>query len=125
MLPIGVKSEAEASNCPIRVVLSNVTGKWRMLIILALEDGPMRFAAIRRCIGDVTQRVLTENLRGLERDGYLSRTVKPGPPLAVFYELTPLGQELTGVLKPLVYWSDKQMATVKAARLDYDSRSPN
>ena len=97
MLPIGVETKAEASNCPIRSVLSNVTGKWRMIIVLALEDGPMRFGEIKRCIGDVTQRVLTENLRGLQRDGYLTRTVDPGPPVAVSYELTPLGDRKSGV----------------------------
>lgn len=120
MLPIGVASKAEASNCPIRSVLSNVTGKWRMIIVLALEDGPLRFGAMKRCIGDVTQRVLTENLRGLERDGYLTRTVEPGPPLAVSYALTPLGEELLAMLKPLVFWSNEQMDSVKASRMAYD-----
>ncbi|WP_421724351.1 winged helix-turn-helix transcriptional regulator [Bauldia sp.] len=120
MLPIGVESKAEASNCSIRSVLSNVTGKWRMIIVLALEDGPRRFGEIKRCIGDVTQRVLTENLRGLQRDGYLTRTVHPGPPVAVSYELTPLGRGLLAMLKPLVYWSHEQMDEVKTARLTYD-----
>ncbi|EEE43292.1 helix-turn-helix transcriptional regulator [Labrenzia sp. R4_1] len=124
MLPIGVETKAEASNCPIRSVLSNVTGKWRMIIVLALEDGPMRFGEIKRCIGDVTQRVLTENLRGLQRDGYLTRTVDPGPPVAVSYELTPLGQSLVATLKPLVFWSGEQMEQVKTARLEYDRAHP-
>lgn len=55
------------------------------------------------CIGDVTQSVPTENLRGLQRDGYLTRTVEPGPPVAVTYELTDLGRSLLDVLKPLVF----------------------
>ena len=122
MLPIGVANKAEASKCPIRSVLANVTGKWRMLILLALEDGPMRFAALKRCIGDVTQRVLTENLRGLERDGYLTRTVHAGPPLAVSYELTSLGDDLLTKLKPLVYWSNDKMDAVKSSRVTYDTR---
>ncbi len=122
MLDIGVASKAEASNCCIRSVLANVTGKWRMLLLFALEDGPMRFGAIKRCLGDITQRVLTENLRGLERDGYITRSVEPGPPVAVFYELTPMGNELMGALKPLVYWSHKQMDIVKSARNAYDAR---
>ncbi|MEM7303687.1 MAG: helix-turn-helix domain-containing protein [Pseudomonadota bacterium] len=120
MLPIGVASKAEASNCSIRSVLSNVTGKWRMIIILALEDEPKRFGDLKRCIGDVTQSVLTENLRGLQRDGYLTRSVDPGPPVAVSYELTPLGRSLLGLLKPLVHWSHEQMDGVKSARLAYD-----
>lgn len=120
MLPVGVASKAEASNCSIRNVLSNVTGKWRMIIVLALEDEPKRFGQIKRCIGDITQRVLTENLRGLQRDGYLTRTVDPGPPIAVTYELTPLGRSLLATLKPLVFWSHEQMAEVRKARMEYD-----
>ncbi|MEM9048700.1 MAG: helix-turn-helix domain-containing protein [Pseudomonadota bacterium] len=121
MLPIGVATKEEASNCPIRSVLANVTGKWRMIIILALEDGPMRFGAIKRCIGDVTQRVLTENLRGLQRDGYLTRKVDPGPPIAVSYTLTPLGRSLLASLKQLVYWSHNNMDAVRTARLAYEA----
>jgi DNA-binding HxlR family transcriptional regulator len=120
MLPIGVANKSEASNCSIRSVLSNVTGKWRMIIILALEDEPKRFGDLKRCIGDVTQSVLTENLRGLQRDGYLTRTVEPGPPVAVSYELTPLGRSLLAMLKPLVFWSHEQMDQVKTARLEYE-----
>ena len=121
MLDIGVANKAEASNCCIRSVLANVTGKWRMLLLLSLEDGPMRFGAIKRCLGDITQRVLTENLRALERDGYITRRVEPGPPVAVFYQLTPIGQDFIGVLKPMVYWSHKQMNAVKSARSQYDT----
>lgn len=120
MLPVGVANKAEASNCSIRSVLSNVTGKWRMIIILALEDEPKRFGDLKRCIGDVTQSVLTENLRGLQRDGYLTRSVDPGPPVAVSYELTPLGRTLLEMLKPLVFWSHDQMDAVKSARMEYD-----
>lgn len=120
MLPIGVASKAEASNCCIRSVLSNVTGKWRMIIILALEDEPKRFGDLKRCIGDITQSVLTENLRGLQRDGYLTRHVDPGPPVAVSYALTPLGQGLLNVLKPLVYWSHDQMEDVRKFRMEFD-----
>ncbi len=120
MLPIGVASKAEASNCSIRSVLSNVTGKWRMIIILALEDEPKRFGDLKRCIGDITQSVLTENLRGLQRDGYLTRTVDPGPPVAVSYELTPLGRSLLEMLKPLVFWSHEQMDEVRQLRVQFD-----
>lgn len=120
MLPIGVANKAEASNCCIRSVLSNVTGKWRMIIILALEDEPRRFGDLKRCIGDITQSVLTENLRGLQRDGYLTRTVEPGPPVAVSYELTDLGRSLLDVLKPLVFWSQEQMGDVRRLRMEFD-----
>lgn len=75
---------------------------------------------MKRCIGDVTQRVLTENLRNLQRDGYLTRTVSPGPPVAVSYELTPLGQSLVETLRPLVFWSHDHMDAVRTARMAYD-----
>lgn len=101
-------------------MLSNVTGKWRMIIILALEDEPRRFGDLKRCIGDVTQSVLTDNLRGLQRDGYLTRTVEPGPPVAVTYELTELGRSLLEVLKPLVFWSHEQMSDVRQFRMEFD-----
>ena len=120
MLPVGVANKAEASNCCIRSILSNVTGKWRMIVILALEDEPKRFGDLKRCIGDVTQSVLTENLRGLQRDGYLTRSVDPGPPVAVSYELTDQGRALLGLLKPLVYWSHDQMDEIKSHRMTYD-----
>ena len=120
MLPIGVANKAEASNCSIRSVLSNVTGKWRMIIILALEDEPKRFGDLKRCIGDVTQSVLTENLRALQRDGYLTRSVDPGPPVAVSYALTPLGRNLLAMLKPLVFWSHDTMDEVRQKRMEYD-----
>lgn len=123
MLPIGVQTEAEALLCPIRSVLSKVTGKWQIIIVLALEDGPLRFSALKRTIGDVTQRVLTENLRNLQRDGYLTRSVAPGPPVAVSYELTDLGQQLVAVLKPIVLWANDNMKIVKAARREFEQAS--
>lgn len=120
MLPVTVTKET-AENCPIRQVLSQVTGKWQILIVLALEDGPERFGALKRLLGDITQRVLTENLRKLERDGYLTRTVDPGPPIAVSYALTDLGVELMEHLKPLVFWAARSHGTVLASRESYDS----
>lgn len=108
--------------CPIRQVLANLNGKWQMLILLSLEDGPLRFGQVKKTIGDVTQRVLTENLRSLERDGYLTRTVDGGPPLAVFYELTPLGQTLVKKIKSLVTWASDAFPEVKKARKQYEKR---
>ena len=119
-LPVGVQSEAEALLCPIRTVLSKVTGKWQIIVVLALEDGPVRFGALKRTIGDITQGVLTENLRSLQKDGYLTRTVDPGPPIAVSYALTPLGEELVELLKPLVLWANANLDDVKDARRAYE-----
>ena len=124
MLPITVTTEEESGLCPVRNILSTVTGKWSSLILLALEDGPMRFSAIKRVIGDITQRVLTENLRALERDGYLVREVIAGPPVEVHYELTPTGADLVAHFVPLVTWASSNYERVQAARLKYDAAQP-
>ncbi len=123
MLQVTALSKEDAENCPIRQVLSKVTGKWQMLILLALEDGALRFGALKRTIGDVTQRVLTENLRSLERDGYLTRSVDPGPPIAVHYELTDLGRELSAILKTLASWAARSHDTVRRSRSAHDDGS--
>ncbi len=78
MVKVTAHTKEEAENCPVRSVLTKVTAKWNLLILLTLEDGELRFGELKRAIGDVTQRVLTENLRLLERDGHLTRTVHPG-----------------------------------------------
>lgn len=113
-------SPQEAESCPIRQVLSRVTGKWQVLIILALEHGALRFGVLKRTIGDVTQRVLTQNLRGLERDGYLTRTVDAGPPIAVHYALTPRGQQLLALLKQMCSWAAEVHPGVIASRAAFD-----
>lgn len=96
--------------------------KWQTLILLSLEDGPLRFSEIKRTVGDISQRVLTENLRSHERDGYLIRTVKPGPPVEVSYTLTSIGATLVDVFKPVVFWVSENFDAVDAARTEYDSR---
>jgi DNA-binding HxlR family transcriptional regulator len=121
MLQVTALSKEEAEQCPIRQVLSKVTGKWHVLIVLALEDGTLRFGALKRTVGDITQRVLTENLRSLERDGYLTRTVEAGPPVAVFYELTPLGHKLLTPLKSLVVWAADNHDHIRRSREDFDA----
>lgn len=120
MLPITITPDDDGGDCPVRSVLVTVSGKWQPLILLSLEDGALRFSAIKRTIGDITQRVLTENLRSLERDGYITREVDPGPPLAVSYELTRLGQSLVETYTPLVLWAAEHIDAVKHARQAYD-----
>ena len=122
MLPITVTNEVELAACPIRNVVVPRTGKWRPLILLSLEDGPQRFSAIKRLIGDITQRVLTENLRQLERDGYISRSVIERKTIEVHYELMPRGQEAVDCLKPLISWAVDHCDAVKVSRNAYDAQ---
>jgi len=112
----------EADNCPIRQVLAAITGKWQILILVELKAGALRFGVIKRKVGDISQRVLTEKLRSMERDGYLSRSVHSGPPVAVSYELTMRGKELVEQLLPLVHWSAKNHSDIEISRNNYDER---
>lgn len=122
MLALNASTSEDINNCPIRNVLANLNGKWQPLILLSLEDGPLRFNQMKRTIGDITQRVLTENLRTLERDGYLTRTVTSSSPVRVEYELTAMGSGLLDVLKPMVFWAANVYPKVRDSRAVYDAR---
>ena len=108
-------------DCPVRDVLDSVGGKWTSLMMLGLADGPRRFSQLRRFIPDISQRMLTETLRDLQRDGYLTRTVYPTQPPSVEYALTPLGQSFLALLRSLVHWSTENHAAIRAARAAYDA----
>ena len=123
MVKVTALTKEEAENCPIRQILVKITGKWSLLIFLTLEDQAMRFGALKRAIGDVTQRVLTENLRTLERDGFLTRTVSPGPPVAVSYDLTPMGRDVLTHLRSLTVWAATHSEDVALCRSSYDART--
>lgn len=106
--------------CPVRDVLDRIGDKWSVLVIALLGDGPMRFMELKRSIGLVSQRMLTRTLRGLERDGLITRTVHPVVPPRVDYELTALGHGLQGVLTELTRWSFAHASDVASARREYD-----
>ncbi|WP_313527232.1 helix-turn-helix domain-containing protein [Shinella sp.] len=108
-------------DCPVRDVLDSVGGKWTSLMILGLADGPRRFSQLRRLIPDISQRMLTQTLRDLQRDGYLTRTVYPTQPPSVEYKLTPLGHSFLALLRTLVQWSSENHAAIRAARTAYDA----
>lgn len=107
-------------DCPVRDVLDNIGGKWNSLMILTLAEGPMRFSQLRRFIPDISQRMLTQTLRDLQRDGYLTRTVYPTQPPSVEYELTALGRSFLSLLRGLVHWSQANHQAIRAARSAYD-----
>ena len=108
-------------DCPVRDVLDSVGGKWTSLMILGLADGPRRFSELRRFIPDISQRMLTQTLRDLQRDGYLTRTVYPTQPPSVEYQLTPLGHSFLALLRTLVQWSSENHPAIRAARQAYDA----
>lgn len=113
------KRDVYARSCPCRGVLDLVASKWSALVIGALEAGPMRFGALRRRIEGVTQKMLTQTLRELERDGLVVRTVYPTVPPAVEYALTKLGRSVAGPLAAIRDWSERNLDEIQAAREDY------
>lgn len=104
----------------VSTVLSRIGDKWSVLIVMNLADGPKRFNEIRRIIGSVSQRMLTLTLRGLERDGLVTRTVYPTIPPRVDYELTRLGHSLKEPVNALGAWAFANIAEIEAARERFD-----
>ncbi len=108
--------------CPVRDVLDRIGDKWSVLVLALLGEGPMRFMELKRRIGLVSQRMLTRTLRGLERDGLVTRTVFPSVPPRVEYALTELGTSLHGPISALAAWSFDHRQDVADARARYDAR---
>ncbi len=101
-------------------VLARVGDKWSILVIAMLARGSLRFTEIKRSIGSISQKVLTSTLRGLERDGYIARTVTPSIPPRVDYELTELGHDVLVPVTALAQWALMQRERVEAARDRFD-----
>jgi DNA-binding HxlR family transcriptional regulator len=106
--------------CPTREILSRIADKWSMLVILALTPGTLRFSEVRRKVGGITQKMLTQTLRGLERDGLVTREVFPTVPVTVTYTLTPLGHSLSRAVDPIRAWAIENIEVIHAAREAYD-----
>jgi DNA-binding HxlR family transcriptional regulator len=107
--------------CRAREVLDLVADKWSLYVVSFLGDGPRRFTELKRGIDGINQRMLTVTLRGLERDGILTRTVYNVMPPHVAYELTPMGAELLTATTPLITWSEHHLADIDSARNHYDN----
>ncbi|WP_125100624.1 winged helix-turn-helix transcriptional regulator [Leucobacter chromiireducens] len=107
-------------DCPTRQLLDRIGDRWTVLIIGALADGPLRFGELARRVDGVSQKMLTQTLRALERDGLVTRTLFPQVPPRVEYELTDAGRTLRGPLGALDDWAREHMGGVLAARDAYD-----
>lgn len=111
--------------CPaVREVLSRVGDKWSVLVIGQIGPGPRRFSDLRRSIEGISQRMLTMTLRGLERDGMITRTVFPTLPPSVEYALTPLGHTLLEPIKGLAQWAETNRVAIQEARAKFDHSNP-
>ena len=114
----------ESSDCrAVASVLARVGDKWSVLLIMMLGDGPKRFNELKRMIGGISQRMLTLTLRGLERDGLITRTVFPTIPPRVDYELTDLGRGLSKPVQALGQWAFENKQEIETARTKFDRRS--
>jgi DNA-binding HxlR family transcriptional regulator len=130
-----VEYDAFLANCPSRQVLERISDKWVALVLAALgsegphpgldcagEPRPMRYSELSRRLAGVSQKMLTQTLRYLERDGLLIRTVTPTVPVTVTYELTDLGSSLQDVMRGIKAWAEEHIDEVHANREKYDTR---
>ena len=122
-VPASAEPCLQSAGCrAVAPVLNRVGDKWSMMIVMMLSQGPMRFSELKRAIDGISQRMLTLSLRGLERDGLVTRTVTPIIPPRVDYELTELGISLREPVKALGDWAIAHIACIRAAQERFDAR---
>ena len=115
----------EGTDCrPVAEILSRIGDKWSVMIVMRLRHGPLRFSEIRRELHGISQKMLTASLRGLERDGFIARTVYPTVPPKVEYELTELGRELAVPVIALGEFAIANRDRVLDARERFDGAAP-
>lgn len=108
--------------CPVRNVVAQIGDKWSVLILFALVEGPDRFNSLKSRVVGISQRMLTQTLRDLEREGYVTRTVYPEVPVKVEYALTEMGKGLVKPLYQLVTWAESHHDEIKRSRQAYDDK---
>lgn len=116
-------TECTRAMLPVSEVLAQISGKWTIFIIRALNGGPRRFSELKREIDGISQKMLTATLRDLEKDGFLTRTVTPSIPPRVDYELTEMGQELHEPLRTIGNWAQANRHRVEEARERFAERT--
>ena len=109
-----------SQDCPTRLVLNRIADKWTVLLLILLADKPYRFNELRRAIGGLTQKMASQTLKGLERDGLVKRKVTPTVPVMVEYSITALGRTLEGTVDSLRIWAEAHMPDVAKAQKLYD-----
>ncbi|MET8324306.1 helix-turn-helix domain-containing protein [Micromonospora sp. NPDC005189] len=109
------------AECPGHELLATLSDKWLTLVVSALADGPLRHSELARTVAGASQKMLTQTLRKLERDGLVSRSVTAGVPARVDYRLTPLAESLLPVQRAIKAWAETHIAEVHEARERYDA----
>jgi DNA-binding HxlR family transcriptional regulator len=119
---VTLKYSVYTAECPTRRMLDRIADKWTVLVLLLLQDGPKRFSELQRVISGISQKMLTQTLRSLERDGLVTRKVYAEVPPRVEYTLTPLGETLIAPIAALSQWSEDHIGEVLAAQEQYDAQ---
>lgn len=122
-LPDGKPADVYSAPCPSRAALDRIADKWTVLIVVALTDGVRRYSELRGAIDGVSEKMLTQTLRSLERDGLVERTVHPTVPPKVEYRLTELGRTLQAPLSAVRDWAEQYINAIEAARMRYDEQA--
>jgi DNA-binding HxlR family transcriptional regulator len=112
---------AYAHACPTRMVLDRIADKWAVLVLGLLGNGPVRFNQLRRQIEGISQKMLSQTLKSLERDGLVSRRATPTVPVTVEYSITPLGETLSATVDNLRIWAETHMEQVLLSQQQYDA----
>lgn len=116
-----VKESPMNADCPCRTVFEHLTSRWSLLVLVALGDGRLRFHALRDRVEGVSEKMLSQSLRTLVRDGMVSRHVEPTIPPRVSYELTPLGKEVSMPMRAISDWIGNRMTDIRAAQERFDA----
>ncbi|AVH21114.1 winged helix-turn-helix transcriptional regulator [Nocardia cyriacigeorgica] len=119
----GLPADVYSAKCPTRQVLDHIAGKWTVLVVDALLEGTMRYTDLSRRIEGVSQKMLTQTLRSLEGDGFITRTVYPTIPPRVEYDLTALGRSLAEPITALRQWTEDHINEIEQARRRATDRS--
>ena len=114
---------AYAGTCPTRMVLDRIADKWAVLVLGLLGSRPVRFNQLRRQIEGISQKMLSQTLKSLERDGLVSRKAIPTVPVTVEYSITPLGETLSATVDSLRIWAETHMEQVMLSQQHYDAAS--
>jgi DNA-binding HxlR family transcriptional regulator len=122
-MSLGHKDISHPSCIAVREVLNRVGDKWSVLLVVLLGNGPKRFSELRRAIEGISQRMLTLTLKGLERDGLVTRTVYPTVPPRVEYQLTTQGRTLLEPIGALAKWAEQNREKIQASRERFDVRA--
>jgi DNA-binding HxlR family transcriptional regulator len=117
-----MRANPYSADCPTRQILDRVGDKWAVLILLLLRDEPLRFNQLRRDIEGISQKMLSQVLKSLERDGLVKRHAIATVPVTVEYSITPLGRTLAAAVDPLRDWAERNLKEVLAAQRRYDAQ---